>query len=327
MNTIMVNPQNKNTWGNYTSTFTISDLMDGIKTLGLKVGDFTMLSIQAPILISHVRKCQESCNAYDFAMIYEKTPQVMVKSLAKVLNNASIYAGASVEEILRYYMRQAQSANNLWAIINDSVPPILKALDHISAFFHWKGDLDDYDDSTSLALKPTLLVLLWGALLMNLSGHTLSSSVSYSGMEHIARMALALTFAAVAGLTGYFHSGGTAGGIKSPTSFITTYFNSQNSIKDIFPSLYYRIPDELKFDTPNSFSAMTSSEKISAGKGMNMAYTFRVGDAFITTFEGKYLVSDDYMKDMMKKLWPLVSNDEADKMYRLYTLKQKIYKI
>ena len=59
-------------------------------------------------------------------------------------------------------------------------------------------------------------------------------------------------------------------------------------------------------------------------EGINMVYTFRVGDSLLENLSGKRAISEDVAKQTLKSLWPLPMTNEAKKVYRLYT-ESKIY--
>ena len=64
--------------------------------------------------------------------------------------------------------------------------------------------------------------------------------------------------------------------------------------------------------------------QITAAKGLNMAYTFRVGDSLLENLSGTSVCSEEVLKNTLKSVWPLPNSYESKKIYRLYT-ENKIY--
>lgn len=171
-------------------------------------------------------------------------------------------------------------------------------------------------------IKPALLALLWSILLMELTAKYTNYCASFE-RARIAKMAISLVLAVFAGFTGYIHTGGYTG-VPSVTSWMRTLYNSRKMVEKEYPYYATYIPEFLKFSDCSNFDNLTEYKQISAAKGLNMAYTFRVGDSFLENLSGNKSCSEDVLKRTLKSLWPLPMSYEANKIYKLYT-EDKIY--
>lgn len=338
MQTISKDPQKRYNYSNGYGTSNnlstqelLKEIRDFLKTLSVGAFEIGTFMVQVPVLVAKLSSVQQNrVTASDFAEIYNKTPKLLVNGLKSKLLVAvkTKEIDDSLESILRRYMKMAQLPSNVSTNINNGVHSILRVLDIIGNFLHWKGDLVDlYEDTQVIPFpsRPSLLATLWAFMLAELIGPSLQYSGSENTLERIARLSIALTLGVLTGATGYFHAGGSAAGVKSPLSLIGTYYNVQHRIKDNSPNSYNKIPSCLLLPSVSTFDKLLSLEKISAAKGLNMAYTFRVGDSFLKTMEGHTYTSDSLLLDVMRKMWPLVSESEATRMYELYVKEERLY--
>lgn len=296
-----------------------SGFMTGIRTTGQVV----------PVATELITWQKGTFSGYNFTQLYSKCPALVVSD---VKDGVLKYIGArrkpeyaeSVEDVLRRFMWYSQEANNPVVLAVDAASTGAKILDLLTKLFGSTGKLEGITPQDPI--KPYILAVLWAIMLTELSFHAMSSTMD-SEIERMARFGVAITLGVITGVTGYFHSGGTVSGFKSPTSAIRTYYTTQRFIKDYKPIVYDKIPDVLKFSMPDAFDNILSSEKISAGKGLNMAYTFRVGDNFLLSIQGKGIIDEDVLKKVLGSIWPLVTSSESEKMYKLYTENAKLYSI
>ena len=155
----------------------------------------------------------------------------------------------------------------------------------------------------------------------------LSSKYSYSSVSperaRIAKMVISLVLALFAGFTGYVHTGGYIG-VPSVTSWVRTLYNARTIIENDYPRYSSYIPEVLKFYDCSDFNYLTNSMQITAAKGLNMAYTFRVGDSFLENLASNGTCTEEVLKRTLKSVWPLPMSYEANKIYKLYT-EDKIY--
>lgn len=312
--------------------YTFADFVEDLKQMFTGFGTGLKVSTQVvPLATTLLGFQKQTLTSSDFVSLYSKCTRLVV---ADVKEGILCYLDSrrkpipyeTVEDVLRRYMGYSTEVNNPAILINDALASSVasKVLDLLAKLFKSAGSLKEY--TPDVPLKPYFLAVLWGVMLTELSFHVMSSTTD-DEIERIARLGVAITLGAITGVTGYFHSGGSVAGFRSPTSAIKTYYTTQRAIKDYTPSLYSKIPSFLKFPTAQRFEDLLTSEKITAGMGMNMAYTFRIGDAFLLSMQGRGAASDEALKNVLKSIWPLVTSSEAEKMYRLYTTEDSIYSI
>ena len=138
-------------------------------------------------------------------------------------------------------------------------------------------------DRETYVVKPFILAAIWLALDMSLEKqyHKKTENINF---EVISRSILSFLISSMCGVTGYFHSGGVGLPFPNVTSYIKSYYDTQNSVKKFAPRLYNKIPKCLLFETPETFENLTKDKQISAGRGLSMLYTFRVGSAFLCLY-------------------------------------------
>ena len=187
--------------------------------------------------------------------------------------------------------------------------------------------IDQFKDSTGshiniINIRPVFLAALWAAMIFDLSAHD-SINVNEKG---VVKLAMSLVLTSIVGATSYMHSGGRAFGFKSPTSYLRVYLNAKNLIEDRYPYGYKTyVPNLLKFNIAEDFDRFIRSEQISASKGLNMAYTFRVGDIYISNMIAETSVDMSCLKKVLSSLKPIPTDEEAERVYRLYVEQGSLY--
>ena len=263
-----------------------------------------------------------------FEAIY-KSPTFVTDGVLALSNKLRIpYSSSfSLEDILRYYMEQANKA--------EVATNFIKGFGYIKKAGCYFYDLmvksyqkiPQFNDSTGshiniINLRPVFLAALWAAMMFDLSAHD-SLNVNEKG---VVKLAMSLVLTSIVGATSYMHSGGRAFGFKSPTSYLRVYLNAQKLIEDRYPYQYKTyVPNFLKFNTADDFDKLIISEQISAGKGLNMAYTFRVGDIYISNMIAEKSVDKSCLKKVLSSLKPIPTNEEAERVYRLYVEQGSLY--
>ncbi len=263
-----------------------------------------------------------------FEAIY-KSPTFVTDGVLALSNKLRIpYSSSfSLEYILRYYMEQANKA--------EVATDFIKGFSYITKAGCYSYDLmvksyqkiSQFNDSTGshiniINLRPVFLAALWAAMMFDLSAHD-SLNVNEKG---VVKLAMSLVLTSIVGATSYMHSGGRAFGFKSPTSYLRVYLNAQKLIEDRYPYQYKTyVPNFLKFNTADDFDKLIISEQISAGKGLNMAYTFRVGDIYISNMIAEKSVDKSCLKKVLSSLKPIPTNEEAERVYRLYVEQGSLY--
>ena len=255
----------------------------------------------------------------------ESLVQEMVVTLKGYIEHNNPFAASSYEEIMKSFMEYTQDIENIPWCIARYINAGSKLIDYCIRFVNkFTSVSHDTLDLKVISMRPYALALIWAILMLEIVRKYTGSCVDYD-LENIARLSISLVLSLFAGFTGFMHSGGRVGGVTSPTRYLRLYYNVQKTIEENYPYHYYKIPDCLKFRN-DSFESLISSMQISAGKGLSMAYTFRIGDALIENLLNCTVVSDDVMERTFKSIWPVPSTYECQKMYRLYTESQIYYK-
>ena len=105
----------------------------------------------------------------------------------------------------------------------------------------------------------------------------------------------------------------------------TNYLRKLSNIYYKFRSRQASLPDILNMDRMKmSISEASSYDKMRMGQLFNMVYTFRIGDACLS----KLTRGSSYLDitSIIRSAWPLPTDSDVTKMYRLYT-ENRIYNI
>lgn len=292
-----------------------------------------LITSPVELCIGNLRSLVKNSYHVDFDTIYNRIysiiPDVMVNEMTSSMDSYwnqryKLFNGnETYEEIMKKFMDMAADINSVpWFIESLAsgggkvYDVVVKLLNRFTSSEHKTLDWDLFP------IKPALLALLWAFLLMELTAKYTSSCTSFE-RARIAKMAISLVLALFAGFTGYVHTGGYTG-VPSVTSWVRTLYNSRKWVEKEHPYYASYIPDFLKFSDCSDFDYLTEYKQISAAKGLNMAYTFRVGDSFLDNLSGNGTCSEDVLKKTLKSVWPLPNSYESNKIYRLYT-EDKIY--
>lgn len=276
-------------------------------------------------LLSVRNICKKKIEDLDSAIVccktlYDTIPNSLCQSLVTITrsippadNTAS--ADLTYEEILIHYMDLAGGNIPMVAGIADATPKLFIMLEKVIKFF--KSSYVEFIDGY-IPVKPFILAAIWNSLDMALEKQYLKNTES-ANLEVVGRSILSFLISSMCGVTGYFHSGGVGLPFPNITSYIKTYFNTQHLIKDHAPKVYNKIPQCLLFDSNQAFENMIKEKQISAGQGLSMVYTFRVGNAFLCSLLGNHILSFESAKNIFKSLWPLPQEAESARMYFIYS--------
>lgn len=255
-----------------------------------------------------------------YKTLYDTIPNSLCQSLITITrsippadNTASV--DLTYEEILIHYMDLAGGNIPMVAGIADATPKLFIILEKVIKFFKssYVEFIDDY-----IPVKPFILAAIWSSLDMSLEKQYLKKTES-TNLEVVGHSILSFLISSMCGVTGYFHSGGVGLPFPNITSYINTYFNTQHLIKNHAPKVYNKIPQCLLFDADQAFENMIKEKQISAGQGLSMVYTFRVGNAFLCSLLGTHIASFESAKNIFKSLWPLPQETESIRMYFIYS--------
>lgn len=279
--------------------------------------------------LKSIKQLQETLSINEkYDKIYEKIPSLLVNKYSKILTSyingrreSLLFAvfkrrpeDLSWEELLKLYMDAAANVDN----------PLLLAINALGSDFVLEGIFkviswfkeDSSDDVCSLfdisPIKPAILSILWMCMLVELNIKATRGCVDYE-LERIIKSVIANLISITIGVTSYAHEGGC----DSPTSILRTYYNLKNTISIQHPYLYSSLPDFLKLTDIYDFQQLTKTSQKKVGQCMNMLYTFRIGDAFITT-QKSYALSSEDLKKIIRSVWSLPLQTETEKMFALY---------
>lgn len=254
-----------------------------------------------------------------YKTLYDTIPNSLCQSLITITRSIppadnTARADLTYEDILMHYMNLAGGDIAKYAGYADmAVPVLFKVLEKTIRFFRPSEFIDEL-----IPVKPFILAAIWCSLDISLEKQYLKKTESLN-LEVVGRSILSFLVSSMCGVTGYFHSGGAGLPFPNITSYIKTYFNTQHLIKDYAPKVYNKIPQCLLFDTNQEFENMIKEKQISAGQGLSMVYTFRVGNAFLCGLLGEHILSFESAKNIFKSLWPLPQEAESIRMYFIYS--------
>ena len=235
------------------------------------------------------------------------------------------------EEILKKAMDKAAFVNNPIIAGYDALPSVVRFLDR---HFRLPGSVTGLMN-IPVGVQRYSLAIIWSSLLYSIFRKY--ASVSDFQKKSIVRAGISLTLGVGVSFIQYYH--------RKPDS-ITNYLRMLYEGYDVVRNLYNRgntllfddnlwqfeklLPDFLNIAKKNKdFSSMTGEEKVTAGQSLNMTYTFRIGDVYLTTLE-KGSFESSFSRDLLRSIttsvlpWPL--RWEIEKMYKLYKEKT-IYNI
>lgn len=295
-----------------------------------------LISKPVELCIGNLRNLVNASTFVDFETFYSKVYSVIPSSMVAEMTNAmdsywnsrsKLFGDDDVtyEKIMKKFMdMSADMAEVPWYIeslvsgggkIYDTVIKLL------NKFTQSKHNTLDWD---LFPIKPALLALLWAILLMELTAKY-TRLCTRDEKARIAKISISIVLALFAGFTGYMHSGGYTGA-PSVTSWVRTLYNARKLVEYDHPYYSNMIPEFVKFYDCSEFDDLAKSMQITAAKGLNMVYTFRVGDSFLENLLGSKICSEDVLKRTFKAVWPLPNTEESKKIYRLYT-EDKIYNL
>lgn len=252
-------------------------------------------------------------------------PDEVANELAEseqILLIAQAYADTKTyEDIIKECMSMSKEIN-----LPTEISKVLDGLTVLSKLEKWFNQTSDIEDSEVFLLrqiKPIMLAALWSAMLMALVIKKIGSIDEFQKKD-IAKFVIALVGSIVSGIASFAHSGGRVCGFKSPTKYAQRYASYLSQLREVKPYLYSKIPKELVFED-ESFKNMTKYEQASVQQGLNMAYTFRIADNLLTIMQSKNNFGTNVINKLVNSIWPLPTEYEADRMYRMYCANEKLY--
>jgi len=252
---------------------------------------------------------QYNVYAIDVKKIYWSVDDSLINSILSIIK---VLDGTTYEEILRTSMKFAKMANN----------PIITGFDALPALDNLFGlNLIEAD---SFGVQRCGLAVIWSGLLLSLFSKY-SCSVIESEKKNIVKAGVALSLGTGVSFLQFCH--------KSPesiTNYLRLLYEGYNNIRDKYNQRHERqIPDVLKINSPRKdFALLTDNQKITVGQVLNMVYTFRIGDMFLSVLEEEKpsLLSSEVIEKAIESIWPFPTQSDVNKIYKLYT-ENRIYYI
>lgn len=322
------------------------------ESIGFKFNEFDCLSFQERLIVTPevysyfgnirnlIGKPIEISAEQVFEVVYKTMPNIFVDSFTDCfLRNQSLRCSLmnvasnsndtiTVEMILKLFMSYAADVEIIHQLVEVKIPNALKVWNKIVEKFNkvrdWITGEDDVLDeiiTDSIPVSPILLAALWAIMIVGLTEYYCKTDLADADLKEISKLVLSIVMSLLVGFTGYMHKGGVVGGVTSPTKYFRYAYTGYEAVKDTG-----LIPSNLKFPALDGFSNLSRELQISTGEGLNMMYTFRVGDTMLVNLEEDEFISGDAALNILKALWPLPLMDQVNKMYRLYT-EQKIYNL
>ena len=228
----------------------------------------------------------------DVMAIYDQIPNEIISCVKeKVVRHPG---SMSYEEILKHFMQMSSDVDN----------PLSQSM-NIAKIDKYFGEKMVYNMTCSI--NSGTLAIIWSALLLSIYSKYASSVDSYNCDKIIkCGVAFALSFGVMFMQYEHKNSG-------SPTNYISKLSSVYNKYRG-----NYSLPDLLNLDKmKNSISEASYMDKIRMGQLFNMVYTFRIGDACICKLTKDSNFID--VKSIVSAAWPLPTDYDISKMYRLYT--------
>lgn len=230
--------------------------------------------------------------ASDVIAIYDKIPEEFVTCIKNKIINLT--DSMTYEEILKHFMKISSDVDN----------PISQSM-NIAKIDKYFGEKMVYNMTCSI--NSGTLAIIWSALILSIYSKYVSSVDSYNyGKIVKCGVAFALSFGVMFMQYEHKNSG-------SPTNYISklssVYYKYRGN---------YSLPDLLNLDKmKKSISEASYTDKIRMGQLFNMVYTFRIGDTCISKLtKGSSFID---INSIIRAAWPLPTDYDISKMYRLYT--------
>lgn len=271
---------------------TISNLIFGKK---IKILDNISISERKVNKLNEkldIASSKYTVDASDVIAIYDKIPDEIVTCIENKITSLS--GSMTYEEILKHFIK----------ISSDVANPISQSMD-IAKIDKYFGERMVYNMTCSI--NSGTLAIIWSALLLSIYSKYVNSVGSYNCGKIIkCGVAFALSFGVMFMQYEHKNSG-------SPTNYISklssVYYKFRGN---------YSLPDLLNLDKmKNSISEASYADKIRMGQLFNMVYTFRIGDTCISKLtKGSSFID---INSIIRAAWPLPTDYDISKMYRLYT--------
>lgn len=243
----------------------------------------------------------------DAKTIFREIQQDLVDAVALYIKDYAY--GSTYEEILKFYMDMAAKANN----------PITTGIDMLPTIDDLIGK--DLIESNSFGIQRTTLAVVWSSLLLSIVKKYMT--VTTAETNNVIKLGISMALSVGVLYAQFLH--------KSPesiTNYIRLIYTGYNTVRNKYNMHFEKkIPDYLKMnDRHADFARMTQNEKITTGRILNMAYTFRIGDCCLSVLEGQSYISTDLCEKLISSIWPIPTQTEINKIFRMYS-GEKLYRM
>lgn len=236
----------------------------------------------------------------DILTLYYAIPDELVLAIKE--NIVGLSGTMTYEEMLKHFMNIACNVDT----------PLSRSME-IAKIDKYFGERMVYNSVCSI--NSGTLAVIWSALILSIYGKYVSEVDSYNLSKAI-KCGIAFSMGVGVLLLQYEHKSS-----GSPTN----YLRKLSNIYYKFRSRQASLPDILNMDRMKmSISEASSYDKMRMGQLFNMVYTFRIGDACLS----KLTRGSSYLDitSIIRSAWPLPTDSDVTKMYRLYT-ENRIYNI
>lgn len=229
----------------------------------------------------------------DVLSLYDAIPNGLV--LAVKENIVGLSRTMTYEEILKHFMGVACDADT----------PLSRSMS-IAQIDKYFGEGMVYNSACSI--NRGTLAVVWSALILSIYGKYVSEVDTYN-LNKIIKCGIAFSMGVGVLLLQYEHKSS-----GSPTNYLRKLSSGYYK----FRSRQASLPDILNMDRmKTSISEASSYDKMRMGQLFNMVYTFRIGDACLSKLTRGSSFID--VGSIVRSAWPLPTDSEVSKMYRLYT--------
>lgn len=291
----------------YREAKTTTNIIDGIEELGSKLIEAFQSSkvlICDNLYVSErkvlkLNKClmrsadKQIIDSEDIISLYNAIPDELVLAIKE--NIIGLSRTMTYEEILKHFMDIACTVDT----------PLSRSM-NIAKIDKYFGERLVYNSACSI--NRGTLAVVWSALILSIYGKYVSEVDSYN-LSKVIKCGIAFSMGLGVLLIQYEHKSS-----GSPTNYLRKLSNIYYKFRNRQTSL----PDILNMDKmKTSISEASAYDKMRMGQLFNMVYTFRIGDTCLSKLtKGSSFID---VGSIVRSAWPLPTDSEVSKMYRLYT--------
>lgn len=233
----------------------------------------------------------------------QKIPDVTINQLISKIGNDHTPCHRTYEQVLRYYTKRSSKTFKL-SIADSMISTLRKLLESL---------IDGFEDfNYNFHIQTAYFAYLWTAMIISLKkvhGNSWSSII-------VSKMAIAVLVAIIQGIHKEFIiSKSISIGYSAYGSLGDLIEKAPNDIKQALPSF-------LQADNyptwHRELSANADMSDLSMAMAINMLYTFRIGDVFVSQLVSNDKYSDEILHSVAYSLSPIPVQSEQYKLVRLF---------